>query len=263
MSDALVGDKLIDTLERYDDRSLNQASPGIGEGSSRAARLGRFIADLPGRANDLMLKSYIAFENDPSGTAKHGVETGIVAAIVSPANEVFRFGVAGAVQAGTGSTIASAVSIVAVTALTEGVGTLASADLMDSDNGHKAVSWLNGKLDKVTRGKITEGKRLGPIGEAGLGYFGGTSVALLAKQIEEPSRTKHENKRYGLLMTSWLSGLVGIQWLTGANGFDNPTPANIALGFAGTVGVVAGMKFAKDKSGSRNIDEIEANTEGQ
>lgn len=220
------------------------------EDPSRLTRLGRFVAGLPSMVNEFMLKSYIAFENDPIRTTKYGVEAGIVGAVISPANEAFRFGVAGAVQAGTGNTLAGTAAIVATTALTEGVGAVASADLLDSPNAQKIVGWLNDRLSKIVPGKIAKGKELGIAGEAALGYFGGSSVVLLAEQTINPTRTKEENRKHGLFTSGWLSCVVGMQWLAVGNAIENPTPANITAGITVGGGVIAGMKLAKAKIGS-------------
>ncbi|MDZ7786506.1 MAG: hypothetical protein U5L95_05320 [Candidatus Saccharibacteria bacterium] len=192
--------------------------------------------------------------------AKYIIETGVVGLIVSPANEIFTYAPAAAVQASTGNTLTAACTLGGLNALFQGAGTVASADLLDTNTSNKAVSWLNERLTKVTKGKRYISN---PVVEANLAYWGGSSVVLAARQVENPSINKRERLKYGLFTTAWTSPVLTTQWLTVGNSIEDPSMTNIGVAGAATVGFFGALKYIKDKYYSAENCENESNDDNE
>lgn len=209
---------------------------------ARLARAGRFVLGLPGRANDALLKAYIAYEDDPINAVRYAAETGVVAAETTLLNEALRAAAFGKAYEMTRNSLVAGAALGGATLMIEGAAGLATADLLGTERGKRFAERLTTKLRRF----IPEGVHMNPAIEAGVAYGGGSALVLLAKQIEDPSRTVEQNRRRGLFTAGWASALLTTQGVLAANGISNPEPKSIAAALVGTGGVAAGL--AKGKS---------------
>lgn len=177
---------------------------------------------------------------------KYAGQVMILGAVISPLNEAARLPVAIATQLETHNSVAAGIALSAATFLIEKAGAWSTADLIDSKYGGKVFEWLHEKTEKVLKGR----KMSAPV-EALVGYGGGAAVVMAAKQAEDPTRTLEENQRHGTVTSGWLAGVVGLQWMSGGNAIQNPTPVNVGLALASTVGAYAGVKFAQSHSNTK------------
>lgn len=173
---------------------------------------------------------------------KYAGQVAVVGAVVLPVNEMLRFPAAIAVQAHTGNSVAGGVAFGLATLGVESAGSWSTASLIDSHYGGKVFNWLGEKKEKVLKDR-----RMSAPVEALVGYFGGSAVVLAAKQAEDSSRTLEQNRRHGLLTSGWLAGVLAMQWMSSGNAIQDPTPSNVGIALASTVGAYAGVKFAQSR----------------
>lgn len=181
-------------------------------------------------------------------TIKNLAATAIVAAEVLPINEAIRFGAFGAAQMATQNSLAAGAALGAATLIVEGSAALATADLLETNNGKQVIGWANDKLKKV----IKPGTSMSPLVEAGVGYMGGSAVVMLAKQAEDPTRTLKQNRRHGVFTAGWMSATLTVQGVAVANGINHPGPLSISGAALGTAGVVAAANWAKNKKRNKS-----------
>lgn len=183
-------------------------------------------------------------------SAKLAVESAVVAVEVLPVNEAIRYGAFAAAQYYTENPIIAG-SVLGLSNLAiEAAAAYATPDIMNTQAGTSVTEWANKKLRRV----MPEDKHMGPVVEAGVAYLGGTSVVLLAKQVEDPSRTVEQNRKHGLFTAGWLSALLTVQGVLVSNGISNPEPTTIGAAAVGTGGIIALANYAKNKF-SRRKDE--------
>jgi hypothetical protein len=214
---------------------------------ARLARAGRFVLGLPGKANDILLKAYIAYESDPINAVRYAAETGVVIAELSPLNEIMRYGAFGIAQAKTGNPMIAGAVLGGANLVIEGAAGLVTADLLGTERGKEITEKVSTKMRRI----LPEGVHMNPAVEAGVAYGGGSAVVLAARQIEDPSRTVEQNRRHGLLTAGWTSALLATQGLLAANGISNPEPKSIAVALLGTGGVAAGIAKGKSWAGRK------------
>ncbi len=192
-------------------------------------------------------------EHRNTSPLKRGIlalETAVVLTEVSPLNEVLRLGVGGYFAYKTGGNpLLSGIALGGANLLIEGGGALATADLLDTSGGTKAVGWVANKLRK-TLGKDKLNKELHPLTEASLAYLGGSSIVLVAKQIKNPERTVTENRRHGLFVSVWTSGVLAVQGGSLVDAISNPSARSIATASASIGVIVSGALWAKKRQGS-------------
>jgi len=138
---------------------------------------------------------------------KRVLQSAVVGAEVLPTNEAARYGPLLAMQAMTHSPELGAAWLGGSTLLIEGAGALAASELITSEAGSKAVTWLNDKLKKVMPKKA----HISPSMEAGLALTLGTPVTMWAKQLEQPTRSIEDARRQGVRTAAWLSGVCAVE----------------------------------------------------
>lgn len=179
--------------------------------------------------------------------AKTSIELAIVAAELSPLNEIMRFTPYAATVAGNSHPLISGAVLGGATLAVEGAAALATADLLDSEKGKKIVGWVNDKTGKLFAGDI----KMSPVAEAGVAYLGGSAVVLAEKQREDPTRTAEQNRKHGIWTASWLAGTLAVQGALLAEGIQSPDPQSIGIALVAAAGVPAIAKWAKNLA-SRN-----------
>jgi hypothetical protein len=155
------------------------------------------------------------------------IEGGWVGVTVSPLNEAIRLGLFAATLKLTKDPNITALAYGTSTVALEGSGAAATADILDSAKSHKAVDWVNKKLNKI--GVSPEARTNKPL-KAGIAAVGGTSVLLLVKQREEPDRSLRENLEYGGITSTALGAICTAQAYAAAEGINAPSPERVGIG---------------------------------
>ncbi len=184
---------------------------------------------------------------DRMTAAKTAIETAVIAVEVLPLNEALRYGAFAAFTATNPNPILGGLVLGGATLAIEGSAAVATADLLGTERGKKAIAWTNEKLTKI----IPEGTKMSLPAEAGLAYLGGSAVVVAEKMRENPERTPEQNRRYGLVTAAWLSGVLAVQGTLAANGIHNPEPETIGLGLLGIASVPVLANWAKKRFSSR------------
>lgn len=174
---------------------------------------------------------------------KIGFEAAVVGAEVLPVNEAIRYGAFAVAQVNYGNPIMGGLVLGGVTMLIEGGAALAASDLLSTHQGIKVTSWAKDKLNKI----VPENNRMSPLVESGVAYLGGSAVVLVAKQIENPERTKNQNRKHGLFTAAWLSGVLAVQGALAANGISNPNNGSVGAAIFATAGVIGAARWAKGR----------------
>ena len=167
------------------------------------------------------------------GRATAGTLVGLV---VSPANELVRLSLYGVAQEYTHSPIISALTLGVSTFAVEGVGSYATADLMDADMENNRIQKIHNRIKKS---RIMSKINTGVGTEMGLSMFMGVPATMVIKQAQLPERTREENRNYGLRMSLGVAAVLGTEALTLSETISHPSLKN-GLILAGAVGVAAG-----------------------
>lgn len=206
------------------------------------------IVILPDLVDTIDGDEDLSFMHKTYKRVKYTGQAAVLGLVISPANEAVRLPVAIAAQAHTNNSLVAGTVLGLSTFAFEFTGARNTASLMDTHRGGKVFEWLNDKKEKVLKGR----KMSVPV-EAMVGYFGGAAVVLAAKQAEDPTRTLEQNRRHGLLTSGWMGAVMGVQWMSGGNALQNPTPTNIGVALATTVGAYSGVKLAQSRQSDSKV----------
>jgi hypothetical protein len=176
-----------------------------------------------------------------------GFEVAVVAAEVSPANEALRLSAFAAGHAVWGSALAGFLTYGGATLLIEGAAALATADLLGSRRGGSVIRWISRRLERVVPSKGP----LSPGMVAATALLGGSAVLLLAKQAREPSRSRNQNLRYGLVASTLIALVCGVQGALMAHGINHPSPQTIGVAVLAIVAVYGSASWVKRRYQTR------------
>lgn len=172
---------------------------------------------------------------------KRALQMAAIVAELAPTNEAIRFGAFGAAQAISGDPLAGAAALGGSTLVVEGSAAVATADLLTTEKGNKAIEKVKEKIDK----HISPDAKLSPLGEAGLAMLGGSAVVTLAKQIEDPSRTKEASRRHGLFTSTWMAGYFAVEGALISSGINNiHQPEAVGAAALGLASLTAASHYA-------------------
>ncbi len=138
----------------------------------------------------------------------------------------------------------------ASTAIIESAAALFTAEAFDSRHGQKLATKVKDKLTKVG---IPEDARTNTPIDFGVSLLGGSAVAIAVKHAQDPSRTKEQNRSFGLRMTLGTSAICGALGYAAAEGIANPGVETIGAAAVaiGGVGYFAGWAKNKLKSNEK------------
>jgi hypothetical protein len=213
------------------------------------------MMDLPEKINHALLRSTIAFQQEPVHYAKRTAQIGVMGAEFSPLNEGARYGAAAVAYLATKNPWVSTAAIIGTTFLFEGVSSIVAANLLDSDTANNLVEKFNNFAEK--RGISREAKLHGTL-KCAVAYLGGAAVVQLVKKREVPEISEQDNRKYGLKASAALSGVVGVQTYLTTNAIAHPEPATIAGAVVGVGSFVGIYQWAKGRLHESDIDKIEA-----
>ncbi len=167
---------------------------------------------------------------------KRVVQSCIVAAELSPANEVARYAVFGWVLFRTESAMLSALAFGLATFCIESVAAVAAADLLDSQRGRRLIERVNESAWGRSEDD-EDGRSLSVPMQAAIAMLFGTAVLLAARQTHDRTRTRTQNRQLGIRAAGLMSCyffLEGVITATSALTFGwVPTLAVVLLLAAG------------------------------
>jgi len=190
----------------------------------------------------------------------------IALAEASPLNEVARLAVFGVAEGLSHSPGVGALSYGLSTLGVETIGMIAASYALDNDVSSKAIDYVNKKI--LPRIGIREDARLSNFTKLNILQFGGSVAYILLRQREDPSRTKEQNLRLGLMSSAWLAGACALQGALMAEGIDLGLdhPAEVGGSLAGLTLLVAagrkGLELGRLKSYYSNINAVGPQLEG-
>lgn len=186
---------------------------------------------------------------------KRAVEGAVVVFVVSPTNELARVAATGAVAAATRDPWLAAATWGGTTLAIESAAGVVAADLLESEGGKKFVEKINDKAEKVG---ISRDTKFSPVTKAGISYMAGSAVATLVEHREDPTRTRAQNLRYGLLNASALGAVCTVQGALVAEGIATPNALTVGGAAIGVGSVVAAIKWASSRVRKSKVPEAES-----
>ena len=185
-----------------------EVSSEVVNQESRAARIGQFIANLPGRVYGEFHYNAVAMQMEPIHYLKRTAQTVIVAAELSPLNEAVRYGaLAYALNSTSGGALVGATVLGLSTFAVEAPAALSTASLLNTERSNKTLGKVNSFIDA----RFGRNFKMSPVTEAGVAMVGGSAVVLVEKHREDQSRTLEQNRKHGLFTAGWMSAYFTLE----------------------------------------------------
>lgn len=208
---------------------------------------------------------YPEVEVSPERKWKDRLNTAIIGIEVGPVNEFGRFGALAVAMALSRSNPAiSAFAMGGAAAAFEVPAALAAADALEnSERLQHSLGSINGFAGKLKEkfGVTVDAKTSMPT-KIGLAYFGGSAVSEIVKHREDASRTKEQNRRYGLGVAGSLTGVSALQGYLIAEGIQYPSPDKVAGAVLAVGSIIGAAKifkgWVKRENRSQNNQESQA-----
>jgi hypothetical protein len=181
-------------------------------------------------------------------------------------NEGSRAYVLATVQEASHNTPLATAACVAATAVVEGAGALGAARLLDTKYAHWLTDRIGGKpKDMSGESRRTTWKTKATNGaiDSTLAITLGSPATVVARQLRNPTRTKAENVRTGLLASAGVSAATApVGWFLAspAEGVvSHLGEGNTTMLTAGIVGVAGLMGYVRKRMNDRKHKEISNN----
>lgn len=163
----------------------------------------------------------------------------VLAAEISPLNEVMRWGAFG-IALKYGDTATAAAVAGSTTLALEGVAALVTADVIDTSNGKKYIDKVNDKLAKTGADKLLN---TNIATETGVAMIGGSSVVTVLKHRQNPSRTRQQNRKYGLTSATGITVMTTAQAIAIGEGIQHPNPVTLGVAAIAVGASIGGYKW--------------------
>lgn len=165
-----------------------------------------------------------------SGTADT-IAGATVVAELTPLNEAMRVAVFAAAQKAGLDPLHVGMIYGGATGFIEGAATFAGARMLHTKTGRnvadKTSVWVEKGLNKVGLDKKTV---FNPAVKGGAALVGGSAVAMAINNIEDPERTKSQDRKYGFVVSAGLAGFCAVQGYFMSRGMSSPGPETIGTG---------------------------------
>ena len=175
------------------------------QGGGRLRRMGSAIVGFASKMKDKSVFAYHLLREDPkefvrrsSYYVKNTVETAVVAAELSPLNEMARYAVLGWAHAATeGNSPVAALAFGAATFAIEGTAAVLTADLLETQTSQKVIERINEGAKKYLNEDQSQ-KEMHIATRAATAMVLGSAVLTAAKHRKNPERTKKQNQLEGI-----------------------------------------------------------------
>jgi hypothetical protein len=193
--------------------------------------------------------------------AKRSGQWALVMTELLPSNEIIRGGLFAAGEIITRNPAMGAATIGLSTFLVEAAGGWAAADLLNTDRGKELSEKINEKSQKLhvplVGRDLNIPLKLSQTSKIGWTFMGGTVVGMGLEQREDPSRSVEQNRKYSLLTSAWLAGVVAVGGALASEGINiglnDPKKGGImALGLIGTAAAGRWVKRKLVRNKDRN-----------
>lgn len=174
-----------------------------------------------------------------------------LAAEISPLNEAVRLAAFG-VALKYGDPVSAALVAGTTTMALEGAAAVVTADMLDTNGGRKSIAAVNQKLEKIGADKVL---KTGFFAEAALSLTGGSAVVTLAKHRQNPTRTRKQNRFYGMNSAAGISAVTTGQAFLLGEGINNIPTNQLVLGAIAVGAVIGGAKWLKNKR-QNSVDHL-------
>jgi len=180
----------------------------------------------------------------------------VIAAEVSPLNEAVRYGALGVAIASQDSALISAAVFAVTTFGVEAPAAIVTADVLDTESGDKTVSKINEVIDSR---KLGGALKTGPISEFAVSLFAGSAITTAVKHRQDTTRSRYENRQFGVKTAAELAATMGVSGYLIARGIETPSPETIGGGIFFAGGVFLGAKKALERVKNRKKDDDQGN----
>lgn len=136
----------------------------------------------------------------------------------------------------------------------EAAGAVATAYLLDSALGSRAVGKMNRLVDKAG---VTKFLRTNAASEGAIAMLAGSPAATVVKHRQDPRRTKQQNIRYGLTTATGVSVVSYPLGYAIAEGVSHPSFETIGLGGLLLGGIYGAAKYLRNKFSKENDEEAQ------
>lgn len=136
----------------------------------------------------------------------------------------------------------------------EALGAIGSADLIAQEKVSRPIQWAHKKLLKLNIGKENTSVPTDLV----ITVATGTVALNVFKQIQDPTRERLQNRRYGLLMGIGNSAVSGVGVWLASEGVYHPNPENITLGSLAVLALLGITRIVKNRSKETNNDSVAA-----
>jgi len=194
--------------------------------------------------------------------AKRSGQWALVMTELLPTNEVIRGGLFAAGEVITRNPAMGAATIGLSTFVVEAAGGWAAAGLFNTERGKELSEKINEKSQKLhvplVNRDINIPLELSRASKIGWTFAGGTVVGMGIEQRENPGRTKEQNRKYSILTSAWLAGVVAVGGALASEGINVGLndPKKGGLIAAGLIGVTAAGRWAKNKFFKRGTSKL-------
>lgn len=149
--------------------------------------------------------------------AKFAGLSAIVAAGVSPANELSRLSVFGLAEAYSRTPLAGGLAAGLSTFAIESISGLATATVLGHPKSEGVINKIN---EKGKKAHVPMDHELSVGAKTFWTFIGGTPVGMLLEQREDPTRTVEKNRRYSLITSSWQAGVLAVGGALASEGIN-------------------------------------------
>lgn len=171
---------------------------------------------------------------------------------ISPLNEVARLAAFGIAYKYGGVETAAVVAGASTLALESGAA-IVTADVLDTQTGRTSIAKINQKLTKIRADKAL---KTGVLAETALALTGGSSVVTLAKHRQDTSRSRSENRRYGLKSAAGISAVTTAQAFLLGEGISAVSTSTLALGAAALGAVIYGVNRIRNNNEDQDPSSV-------
>ncbi len=179
----------------------------------------------------------------------------VIVAEVTPVNELLRYGAFGLAVASQDNPVVSAAVLAFTTLGIEGAAAFVAADILDTDRGNKTTAKIN---DVIDRRNLNGVLRTGPVSEFSVALIGGSAITTFVKHRQDPSRTRRQNRRFGVLTTVEMTATMGATGYLTARGIETPNVQTIGAALLSGTGVFYGVKRALARAKQRGSKQSES-----